>query len=46
MFGTPGYSFRNHACHSYLFDGSTDPQGLPLSDELLFKKGLFEEFKK
>lgn len=46
MFGEPGYSFRNHSRHSYLFEDSTDPQDLPLSDELLFKKGLFEELKK
>lgn len=45
MFGTPGYSFRNHSRHSYLFEDSTDPQDLPLSDEILFEKGLFEDFK-
>lgn len=46
MFGTPGYSFRNHSRHSYLFEDSTYPQDMPLSDELLFEKGLFEELKK
>ncbi len=46
MFGEPGYSFRNHSRHSHLFEDSTDPQDLPLSDELLFKKGLFTELKK
>lgn len=39
------YSFRNHSRHSHLFEDSTDPQNLPLSDELLFDKGLFAELK-
>lgn len=46
MFGVPGYSFRNHSRHSYFFEDSTDPQDLPLSDELLFEKGFFKELKK
>lgn len=46
MFGTPGYSFRNHSRHSHLWDDSTDPQDAMFTDELLFEKGLFDEFKK
>ena len=45
MFGTPGYSFRNHSRNSYLFDDSTDPQEFAFTDEMLFDHGLFEEFK-
>lgn len=45
MFGVPGYSFRNHSRYCYLFEDSTDPQDLPLSDELLFEKGFFKELK-
>ncbi len=46
MFGTPGYSFRNHSRHSHLWDDSTDPQDAMFTDEMLFEKGMFDEFKK
>lgn len=46
MFGTPGYSFRNHSRYSHLWDDSTDPQDAMFDDEMLFEKGLFDEFKK
>jgi putative sterol carrier protein len=46
MFGTPGYSFRNHSRYSHLWDGSTDPQEAMFTDEMLFEKGMFDEFKK
>lgn len=45
MFGTPGYSFRNHSRHDYLWDDSTDPQEAMFTDEILFEKGLFDDFK-
>ncbi|WP_062058007.1 hypothetical protein [Cellvibrio sp. OA-2007] len=46
MFGTPGYSFRNHSRYSHLWDDSTDPQDAMFTDEMLFEKGLFDDFKK
>jgi hypothetical protein len=46
MFGTPGYSFRNHSRHDYLWDDSTDPQEAMFTDEMLFEQGMFEDFKK
>lgn len=46
MFGTPGYSFRNHSRDSYLFKTQKRPQEAMLTDELLFEKGVFDEFKK
>jgi len=46
MFGTPGYRFRNHSRYSHLWDDSTDPQNAMFTDEMLFEKGLFDEFKK
>jgi hypothetical protein len=46
MFGTPAYSFRNHSRYSHLWDDSTDPQEAIFTDEMLFEKGLFDEFKK
>lgn len=46
MFGTPGYSFRNHSRYSHLWDDSTDPQDAMFTDEMLFDQGMFDEFKK
>lgn len=48
MFGEPGYGFRNYSRQSHLWeeDDDNDPQQANFSDELLFTKGLFEEFKK
>ena len=46
MFGTPGYSFRNHSRYSHLWDDSTDPQDAMFTDEMLFEQGMFEDFKK
>lgn len=46
MFGTPGYSFRNHSRDSYVFKTQKRPQEAMLTDEMLFEKGLFDEFKK
>ncbi|MCE3253123.1 MAG: hypothetical protein K0Q67_2143, partial [Cellvibrio sp.] len=46
MFGTPGYSFRNHSRDSYVFKTQKRPQEAVLTDEMLFEKGLFDEFKK
>jgi hypothetical protein len=47
MFGVPGYGFRNYSRQDYVYKrlGSNEPQQADLSDELLFKKGLFEKFK-
>jgi hypothetical protein len=46
MFGTSGYRFRNHSRYSHLWDDSTDPQNAMFTDEMLFEKGLFDDFKK
>lgn len=46
MFGTSGYRFRNHSRYSHLWDDSTDPQEAMFTDEMLFEKGMFDEFKK
>lgn len=46
MFGTPGYSFRNHSRDSYIFKTQKRPQDAMFTDEMLFEKGLFDEFKK
>jgi hypothetical protein len=46
MFGTPGYSFRNHSRNSYVFKTQKRPQEAMFTDEMLFEKGLFDDFKK
>jgi hypothetical protein len=46
MFGTPGYSFRNHFRNSYVFKTQKRPQEAMFTDEMLFEKGLFDDFKK
>jgi hypothetical protein len=46
MFGTPGYSFRNHSRNSYIFETQNRPQEAMFTDEMLFEKGLFDDFKK
>ena len=45
MFGEPGYGFRNYSRDSYLWDDESEPQQADFSDELLFQKGLFDQFK-
>lgn len=46
MFGEPGYGFRNYSRQDNVIKSYESPQQADLSYELLFKKGLFEEFKK
>lgn len=46
MFGTPGYSFRNHSRDSYVFKTQSRPQEAIFTDEMLFEQGMFDEFKK
>ena len=46
MFGEPGYGFRNYSRQDHVIKSYECPQQADLSDELLFKNGLFEEFKK
>lgn len=46
MFGEPGYGFRNYSRQDHVIKSYESPQQADFSDELLFKKGLFDEFKK
>ena len=45
MFGEPGYGFRNCSRNDYVHTTYDSPQEADFSDELLFQKGLFDEFK-
>lgn len=44
-FGTPGYSLRNYSRQDYAYTTKTSPQEARFDDEMLFKQGLFDEFK-
>lgn len=46
MFGEPGYGFRNYSRQDHVITTYKNPQQTDFSDELLFKKGLFDELKK
>lgn len=45
MMGDPGYSLRNYSRKGHTLASEDGPQSMNLSDEMLFRQGLYEQLK-